>query len=111
MKKTLIIAFTAILPALATAQYLPDSNQNNNRNSNRNNNQISNQIGNQKSNRKEEKNEVKGDNLSAQWDYFESAQYYEKAAAKNPTQDIYYKLGLCYQKMDRYSQALAAYNN
>ena len=50
------------------------------------------------------------DKLFANWEYFKAAQCYEKAAAKNPTQDVYNKLGQCYQKMHRYSEAVTAYD-
>ncbi|HWY98392.1 MAG TPA: OmpA family protein [Bacteroidia bacterium] len=50
------------------------------------------------------------DKLFANWEYYKAAQLYEKAAVKNPTQDIYYKLGQCYQKMHRYNEALVAYD-
>jgi outer membrane protein OmpA-like peptidoglycan-associated protein/tetratricopeptide (TPR) repeat protein len=52
----------------------------------------------------------RADKLFANWEYFKAAQLYEKAIVKNPTQDLYYKLGQSYLKMHRYKQALAAYD-
>ena len=52
----------------------------------------------------------KADTLFARWEYFKAAKLYEKAAIKNPTQDVYYKLGECYQKMHRYNDAVTAYD-
>ncbi len=52
----------------------------------------------------------KADTLFAKWDYFKAAQCYAKEAEKKPTQDVYYKLGQCYQKMDRFKEALSAYD-
>lgn len=52
----------------------------------------------------------KADTLFAKWDYFKAAQCYASEAAKNPSQNIYYKLGQCYQKMNRYKEAAAAYD-
>jgi len=52
----------------------------------------------------------RADTLFAKWEYFKAAKLYEKAIAKNPTQDLYYKLGECYQKMHHYKEALAAYD-
>src|ERR1700722_885812 len=50
------------------------------------------------------------DRLFEKWEYYKAAKLYEKTAEKHPTQDIYYKLGECYQKMHRYSEAVAAYD-
>jgi len=52
----------------------------------------------------------KADRLYANWDYNRAAQLYERAAAKKPNQDVYYKLGECYQKMHRYKDAVTAYD-
>lgn len=52
----------------------------------------------------------KADRLFNNWEYFEAATLYEKAAVKNPSQDVYFKLGQCYQKMNKYSDALRCYN-
>jgi outer membrane protein OmpA-like peptidoglycan-associated protein/tetratricopeptide (TPR) repeat protein len=52
----------------------------------------------------------KADRLFEKWEYFKAAKLYEKAAAKKPTQDVYYKLGECYQKMYRYKEAQSAYD-
>ncbi len=55
-------------------------------------------------------NTKRADRLFEKWDYYKAAQLYEKAAKKNPSQLLYYKLGLCYQKMHKYSNAVAAYD-
>ncbi len=52
----------------------------------------------------------RADTLYAHWNYYKASERYEKAAAKNPTQDVYYKLGECYQKMHNYKNALTAYD-
>jgi outer membrane protein OmpA-like peptidoglycan-associated protein/tetratricopeptide (TPR) repeat protein len=49
------------------------------------------------------------DKLFEKWEYYKAAQLYEQDAAKNPSQDLYYKLGECYQKMCKYKEARAAY--
>jgi outer membrane protein OmpA-like peptidoglycan-associated protein/tetratricopeptide (TPR) repeat protein len=55
-------------------------------------------------------NTKRADRLFEKWDYYKAAQLYEKAAKKNPSQLVYYKLGLCYQKMHKYSSAVTAYD-
>lgn len=52
----------------------------------------------------------KGDTLFVKWEYFKAAAAYETEAASNPSQDLYYKLGQCYQKMNRFKEALSAYD-
>jgi outer membrane protein OmpA-like peptidoglycan-associated protein len=52
----------------------------------------------------------KADSLFAKWNYFKAAQLYAKTADKKPSQDIYFHLGQCYQKMCRYKEAVAAYD-
>ena len=52
----------------------------------------------------------KADRLFEKWEYFKAAKLYEKAAAKKPTQDVYYKLGECFQKMYMYKEAQSAYD-
>ena len=52
----------------------------------------------------------KADRLFNNWEYFQAAALYEKEVASNPSPDIYYKLGQCYQKMNKYSDALRCYN-
>lgn len=54
--------------------------------------------------------EKRADRLFIQWNYSKAAELYTKAAAKHPTQDLYYKLGQCYQKMHRYPDAARAYD-
>ena len=51
----------------------------------------------------------KADRLFERWEYYRAAKLYEKAADKNPTQDINYKLGLTYHKMLKYKEAEEAY--
>ena len=50
------------------------------------------------------------DRLCDKWEYNKAAAKYEKAAAKKPSQDVYYRLGQCYQKMHRYAAAVTAYD-
>jgi len=52
----------------------------------------------------------RADTLFCKWQYFKAAKLYEKASIKHPTQDVYYKLGECYQKMHRYKDAQVAYD-
>ncbi len=52
--------------------------------------------------------EKKADRLFARWEYCEAAKLYEKEAAKNPTADVYYKLGECYRKMNSKKQEQVA---
>jgi outer membrane protein OmpA-like peptidoglycan-associated protein len=52
----------------------------------------------------------KGDRLSDRWEYARAAKHFEKEAAKNPSSDNYFKLGECYAKMNKYKEALAAYD-
>jgi len=42
----------------------------------------------------------KADRLFNNWEYFEAAKLYEKEITKNPSAEVYYKLGLCYMKMN-----------
>jgi outer membrane protein OmpA-like peptidoglycan-associated protein/tetratricopeptide (TPR) repeat protein len=46
----------------------------------------------------------KADRLFERWEYFKAAQLYEKEAAKNPSPDVYFKLGECYRKMNNYKK-------
>jgi len=52
----------------------------------------------------------KADRLFDKWEYYEAAKLYEKVAKDNPSPDVYYKLGQCYQKMFRFQEALTAYD-
>lgn len=52
----------------------------------------------------------KADRLFDQWEYFRAAKLYEKAAAKNPSADTYFKLGECYRLMKLYKQEQLAYD-
>lgn len=52
----------------------------------------------------------KADRLFEQWDYYKAAQEYEKAAEKDPSADVYFKLGECYRKMNQFKKEEAAYN-
>ncbi len=49
-------------------------------------------------------NTRKADRLFENWDYFKAAKLYAKEADKNPSADVYYKLGECYRKMNNYKQ-------
>jgi peptidoglycan-associated lipoprotein len=53
---------------------------------------------------------AKADRLFDRWEYYRAAQLYEREVKKNPGADVYYKLGECYRKMNRYKQAAAAYD-
>ncbi len=53
----------------------------------------------------------KADRLFENWDYFRAAKLYEKEAEKNPSADVYYKLGECYRIMKQYTnEEQAAYD-
>ncbi len=52
----------------------------------------------------------KADQLYERWDYFRASKLYEKEAEKNPSADIYFKLGETYRKMNLYKEQLAAYD-
>jgi outer membrane protein OmpA-like peptidoglycan-associated protein/tetratricopeptide (TPR) repeat protein len=52
----------------------------------------------------------KADRLFEKWQYNEAAELYAKQAAKKPSPDVYYKLGMCYQKMFRFQDAVNAYD-
>jgi len=55
-------------------------------------------------------NTRKADRLFERWEYFKAAALYEKAAAKHPSADVHYKLGECYMKMNKYSEAQKWYD-
>jgi len=52
----------------------------------------------------------KADRLFDKWQYYEAAKLYEDAAKDNPSPDVYYKLGQCYQKMFLFQDAVNAYD-
>src|SRR6186997_3155431 len=52
----------------------------------------------------------KADRLFEKWEYFRAAALYEKEAVNNPSTDVYYKLGHCYQKMNSYADAQKWYD-
>jgi len=52
----------------------------------------------------------KADRLFERWEYYRAAQLYEREAEKRPGADVYYKLGECYRKMNKYKQAEQAYD-
>lgn len=52
----------------------------------------------------------KADRLFDKWQYFEAAKLYEDAVKQNPSPELYYRLGQCYQKMFRFEDAAAAYD-
>jgi outer membrane protein OmpA-like peptidoglycan-associated protein len=52
----------------------------------------------------------KADRLFDKWEYYEAAKEYEDVAKDNPSPDVYYKLGQCYQKMFRFQEAVDAYD-
>lgn len=52
----------------------------------------------------------KADRLFEQWAYHDAAKCYKKQADKNASQEVNYKLGLCYQKMLKYAEAKDAYD-
>lgn len=54
--------------------------------------------------------EKKADRLFNKWQYADAAKLYEEAVKKNPSPDLYYKLGYCYQKMFLYKEAVNAYD-
>lgn len=56
-------------------------------------------------------NMYKADKMFERWEYSRAVKIYEKHAKRNPEPDTYYKIGLCYQKMNRYQQAEAAFRN
>lgn len=52
----------------------------------------------------------KADRLFESWEYFRAAKLYEIEAAKNPSPEVYFKLGECYRKMNWYKEAKVAYD-
>lgn len=52
----------------------------------------------------------KADRLFDRWEYYRAAKIYEKKANKNSSAEAYVRLGECYQKMNLYKEALAAYD-
>lgn len=52
----------------------------------------------------------KADRLFLHWDFFNAAKLYETEAAKNPSADVYFKLGECYREMNWYKEAKTAYD-
>ncbi|MDZ4667537.1 MAG: hypothetical protein SGJ00_06605, partial [bacterium] len=44
----------------------------------------------------------KADRLYNNWEYFEAAKLYQDEVKSNPSAEVYYKLGLCYMKMNCY---------
>lgn len=54
-------------------------------------------------------NTRRADRLYERWEYYKAAKLYKREAEKRPSQEVYYKLGQCYQKMYKYQQALDAY--
>jgi len=52
----------------------------------------------------------KADRLFEHWDFFSAAKLYETEAAKNPSADVYFKLGECYREMNWYKEAKTAYD-
>jgi tetratricopeptide (TPR) repeat protein len=44
----------------------------------------------------------RADRLYKNWEYFKAAELYKKEAEKNPSAEVYYKLGQCYRKMNSY---------
>ncbi len=54
-------------------------------------------------------NLYKADKLFERWEYSRAVGMYEKHANRHPVAETYYKIGQCYQKMNRYRQAEEAY--
>ena len=52
----------------------------------------------------------KADRLFEKWEYYEASLLYKKAILENPSQDLNFKLGVCYQKMFKYKEAQLAYD-
>jgi outer membrane protein OmpA-like peptidoglycan-associated protein/tetratricopeptide (TPR) repeat protein len=52
----------------------------------------------------------KADSLFEKWEYYRAAQIYQKSAKKHPSPDVYYKLGECYRKMNRYTDEEVAFD-
>ncbi|MBC7384055.1 MAG: OmpA family protein [Bacteroidia bacterium] len=52
----------------------------------------------------------KADRLYADWNDAQAAELYEKAIQKEPTPELYYKLGRCYQNIKLYEKALNNYD-
>lgn len=52
----------------------------------------------------------KADRLFEHWDFFNAAKLYEAEAAKNPSADVYFKLGECYRIMNWYKEAKTSYD-
>jgi len=46
----------------------------------------------------------RADRLFKKWDYYRAAKLYEKESEKNPSAEIYYKLGECYRIMKQYKK-------
>lgn len=54
-------------------------------------------------------NMYKADKLFERWEYSRAVGIYEKHAKRHPVPETYYKIGQCYQEMNRYQQAEDAY--
>jgi tetratricopeptide (TPR) repeat protein len=50
-------------------------------------------------------NLYKADKMFERWEYSRAVRIYEKHAVRHPVPETYYKIGQCYQKMNRYQQA------
>lgn len=47
---------------------------------------------------------TKADRLFENWEYHKASELYQKETEKNPSADVYYKLGECYRKMNSYKK-------
>lgn len=54
-------------------------------------------------------NLYKADKMFGRWEYSRAVRIYEKHASRHPVPETYYKIGQCYQEMNRYQQAEDAY--
>ncbi len=54
-------------------------------------------------------NLYKADKMFERWEYSRAVVHYEKHAKRHPVPETYYKIGQCYQEMNRYQQAEEAY--
>lgn len=54
-------------------------------------------------------NLYKADRMFERWEYSRAVGIYEKHAKRHPVPETYYKIGRCYQNMNRYQQAEEAY--
>jgi outer membrane protein OmpA-like peptidoglycan-associated protein/tetratricopeptide (TPR) repeat protein len=52
----------------------------------------------------------KADKLFEKNDFFRASELYKKSAAKHPSQELNFKLGQCYQNMNRYTDAEMSYS-